>query len=149
MSRGTMLGTQTWSTTITVLTCPTCGMPFGISVDFERRRRADHQDFYCPAGHEQGFYGKSKQEQEIDRLRDERAQADRRRRLAEDSERFYRDQATAARRSAAAHKGHATRIRNMIANGVCPVPGCHRSFTNVRRHMATKHPDYHTHEATS
>jgi hypothetical protein len=27
-----------------------------------------------------------------------------------------------------------------IGNGVCPC--CNRSFTNLRRHMTTKHPEY-------
>lgn len=37
-------------------------------------------------------------------------------------------------------KGVVTRTRNRIANGVCPC--CDRSFTNLQRHMASKHPDY-------
>lgn len=41
-------------------------------------------------------------------------------------------------------------IKNRIAKGVCPVPGCRRSgFTKVMAHIASKHPDWaaeHAHE---
>ncbi|MFB3077027.1 MAG: hypothetical protein ACE1Y4_03380 [Lysobacterales bacterium] len=39
-----------------------------------------------------------------------------------------------------AHKAAATRIKNRVARGVCPC--CNRSFTNLHRHMESKHPNY-------
>jgi hypothetical protein len=131
--------TQTFTGTLTVIDCPACGMPFGITTRFETQRRDDHTTFYCPAGHGQSFRGKSALEQERDRLK---ASRDR----AVQSEQWWRRRAEQERRSAAAQKGHRTRVLNLIAKGVCPVAGCRRNFTNVREHMATQHPDFHTHE---
>ncbi len=39
-----------------------------------------------------------------------------------------------------AEKAAKTRIKNRIANGVCPC--CKRSFKNLHRHMQNKHPKY-------
>lgn len=33
-----------------------------------------------------------------------------------------------------------SKVKCRVKNGVCPC--CNRSFTNLRRHMATKHKDY-------
>lgn len=131
--------TQTFIGTLTVLPCATCSMPFGITEQFRQLRESDHASFYCPSGHGMSYRGKSPIECERDALQS-------RLKVSERSERFYREQAAAERRSAAAQKGHRTRVLNLIARGVCPVGGCRRNFTNVREHMATQHPDFHTHE---
>lgn len=130
--------TQTFTGTLVIVDCCTCAVPFGMTEAMNKARRNDHAWFYCPAGHKQHYTGHSETEQLRARLR-----------TAERSEAFYRDQAAAARRSAAAQKGQVTRIRNLIAKGICPVSGCRRNFTNVREHMATEHPDYHNHEAAT
>lgn len=63
-------------------------------------------------------------------------------------EQFYREQLASERRSAAALRGHITRLKNRIVAGVCPVPGCKRSgFSNVMRHVASKHPEWHADHA--
>lgn len=126
----------TITTEIRALNCARCGLTFGISKSFERFRREDKREFYCPNGHEQFFPGKTKAEiaqEERDAARELAARESNRRRLAE-------QEAAHERRVAAAHKGWNTHIRNRIANGVCPC--CNRSFTNVLRHMTTQHPDF-------
>jgi len=133
------------TTKIRSMACPNCGLVFGISVEFELNRREDHRSFYCPNGHPQGFYGPSTIEEERDAARQLAEREARRRRWAEEDAEYQRKQAEHARRSAAAYKGWATRVRNRIKNGVCPC--CNRSFSNVRRHMATQHPDYQIPEA--
>jgi hypothetical protein len=127
--------------TLYALTCCSCGVLFGLENGFDGRRRKDHRDFYCPNGHVQGYHGPNKAERERDEAK---AQLDAARSLAEreaNRRRNAEHNAEAERRSAAAYKGHATRIRNRIANGVCPA-GCNRHFTNVQRHIATQHPDF-------
>ena len=53
------------------------------------------------------------------------------------------DQLAAAERSARAYRGHLTRMRNRIAAGVCPVPGCRRTgLTQTLRHIASQHPEW-------
>lgn len=118
-------------------TCCSCGVLFGMESGFDKQRRDDHKSWYCPNGHSQFYNGKSEAEKLREQLAAARSLAEReanRRRNAEHN-------AEADRRSAAAYKGHATRIRNRIANGVCPA-GCNRHFTNVQRHIATQHPDF-------
>lgn len=150
MSIGTTYANDTSVTTrIQALDCCNCGLTFGISDTFEAERRKDKRTFYCPNGHPQGFYGKNTIEQELDAARALAERESRRRRWAEESAQRSRETADTERRRAAAYKGHATRIRNRIKNGVCPVPGCKRHFTNVRRHIATQHPDFQIPEATA
>jgi len=43
-------------------------------------------------------------------------------------------------RSLSATRGVLTRTKNRIGKGVCPC--CNRSFTDLHRHMQTKHPKY-------
>lgn len=117
-----------------------CGVSFAITSDFEDRRREDHANFYCPNGHQQGFYSKSAQEKRIDALQAEKLRL-------ESSLEYARGRLDRVQKQASVEKGRATRfknerdrIRQRIANGVCPC--CNRSFTNVRRHMKTKHPSF-------
>lgn len=121
------------------INCYLCGVLFGMESGYDERRINDHRNFYCPNGHSQAYIGKSKVEQERDAARELAERESKRRVWAEKDAQYERDQAERARRSAAAYKGWATRIRNRISNGVCPC--CNRSFTNVRRHMSTQHPD--------
>lgn len=110
------------TTEFVVLTCCNCGMQFAMTADFRRRRLDDRKWFYCPAGHSQVFTGAT----EAQRLREqlERAQA------SAAVARRERDQISKAHR----------RMRQRVANGVCPC--CNRSFENLRNHMHTQHPDY-------
>lgn len=133
-------------TTYSVVDCPACHQLFAITTEFQQRLRNDHQIFYCPSGHTMSY--DSKNETEMLRAKLDQAQAEinwqtRRRQNAEaDAER--------ARRQSAARKGVITKMRRRIAAGVCPVPGCKRSgFTNVQRHIASQHPDFHDHEETA
>ncbi len=54
--------TQTHTTTLTVFECPDCGMLFGITEQFEKARRKDHQDFRCPHGHRLSYPGQNEEE---------------------------------------------------------------------------------------
>lgn len=123
-------------TRVHVIECAACSIDFGIGDDFMRRRREDHATFYCPNGHSNVY----REDNEAQTLRKQLARANERARVASESERFFREKAAHERRSAAATRGHLTRLRNRIANGVCPC--CTRSFDNVRRHIAGQHPDW-------
>jgi hypothetical protein len=129
--------TQTITRNLVTITCYSadCNVVFGLDEVVYARRKEDHESFWCTNGHGQHFTGRS----EADKLRE-------RLRITERSETFYRDQAALERRRAAAQKGQRTRVLNLIAKGVCPVAGCRRNFGNVRDHMATEHPEFHTHE---
>lgn len=95
------------------------------------------RDFWCPV------CGKRNSWSETSELAKAKAKVDRletRVGLAERATARQREIALHERRSAAAHKGHLTRVKNRIANGVCPC--CNRSFTPLADHMASEHPDF-------
>jgi hypothetical protein len=108
--------------------CPTCGMPFAFPERMSKQWRESGQQFYCPAGHSV-TYGES----ENDKLRRERD------RLKQEQARITEQWNAAELRAALANRREA-QLRRRVANGVCPC--CKRSFSNIARHMKTKHPDY-------
>lgn len=106
--------------------CFKCGTLFAMTEDLWNRCQHDHsKSFYCPNGHGMVFTGKS------DREKLKEAQA---------RETALRDQLDAAVHEAEHVRQALLRDRQRFANGVCPC--CNRSFENVRRHMASQHPDY-------
>ncbi len=113
--------------------CCNCGMAFAMTTDFKRRMLKGKDWFYCPAGHRQYYSGKSKEQ----KLKEELAQANRR---ADQ----HRHEASEQRQRAASISRSYSRVRERVRNGVCPC--CNRTFENLARHMATKHPDYGTHQ---
>lgn len=123
--------------TFVVEHCCQCGMAFAMTEDFQSRRLKNRgTSFYCPAGHSQHYTGKSDVQKERERAEQiqQRLEAQRRQTA------IHRRAAEHARRSAAAEKGHRTRLKNRIAKGVCPC--CNRHFQNLHRHIASQHPDF-------
>lgn len=121
--------------TMTILDCSTCGVIYGITADFEKRRRNDGAKFHCPNGHGQ-WYSKT----EADREREKAAALQRRLDRAEAREVHLRDQLQATEYQRRAAKGQLTKAKKRIAAGVCPC--CKRTFQNLANHMAGQHPDY-------
>lgn len=113
-----------------------CRCTFAMTEEMNDAYRKNHATWCCPAGHRQSYTGKSTEE-ELRRERDRLAQ-----RVAEREDQIRREQdrRKAAVRSANAYRGRVTRIKNRVANGVCPC--CNRSFTNLHEHMKTQHPDF-------
>lgn len=121
--------------TLFVLDCCQCGMTFGMSTDFERRRREDHDWWYCPKGHQQHFAGPSDTEKAKRRATElERRLASREEDLL--AERMRRNE---ERRRHAATKGQLTKARKRADAGVCQ--HCNRTFANVARHVEHMHPE--------
>lgn len=118
----------TYVTTLELIHCGECGVPFGLSDEFMAERKRDHKTWYCPNGHARHYPGITDAEK-IRRLEAERT--------------HLRDQRDAAERSRAAQKAQATKLRGKlkrVENGVCPE--CNRSFQDLARHMASKHKDH-------
>lgn len=120
-------------THIHVIECANCNIDFGIGDDFMRRRREDHESFYCPNGHTNVYNGRTDVEIERDRLRRQLEVANTRATAAT-------DQAQTAERRRRAEKAAKTRLKNRISKGVCPE--CNRFFRNVFDHIHTEHPEY-------
>lgn len=110
------------------IVCCSCGIAFGVPSAFERGKRDNKDTFYCPNGHSLSF-----KESPADILRRERDRL--KQQLA-----YKDDRITSLEREKTAQKGQITKLKNRASNGVCPC--CTRSFTNLRRHMASKHPQF-------
>lgn len=115
------MGTFTEVIQFSVQHCAECGIAFGITSDFQRRRSEDGLTFRCPNGHALSWH-----ETEIQKLRN-----------ALTAKTAELDRVSAARRDAEAARELAEKRLNRVQNGVCPK--CKRSFENLRRHMETRH----------
>lgn len=123
------MGTITYTGQLTVLTCGVCSIPFAMPDElYWKARNSRKVWFWCPAGHEIHYYA-----DETEKLKQELARANTRALQAQ-------DRAEHAENSRRAVKGHLTRVKKRVANGVCPC--CNRSFKDLARHMAGQHPDY-------
>jgi hypothetical protein len=111
-----------------ILDCPSCGCLYALAKNVATDQRERGGQHYCPNGHSLSW-----KENDLARAREE-LERERRRSASLTS------QLDQERASHVATRGQLTKIRNRIAKGVCPC--CRRSFVNVGRHMATKHPDY-------
>jgi hypothetical protein len=117
--------------TYTIHDCAECGVLFGLTEQFESRRRKDGQRFYCPNGHGLSYKVGETAEQKARRLERELANAN-------ETARIERAAANKAKRELAAAKRTITKAER----AVCPVDGCQRSFMQMERHLRSKHPEF-------
>lgn len=120
--------------TLTVETCPSCGVSHGVPSDLIAKAKADHGRYvFCPNGHSWHYTGETDAEREK-RLR----------KWAED--RAARVQAELDRTEASrrAWKGQTTRLRNRAAEGLCPY--CGKFLVSLGVHVAKVHPGEHPRE---
>lgn len=128
------MSTLQYTGELTVVTC-WCGMVHAVPTDLRDYQMRCHRDgvkmpdIYCPLGHTHAPAGEGEAAKLQRRLQAEREAAAR--------ARAQRDQVEASLR---AQKAATTRAKKRHAAAVCPC--CQRSFVQLRRHMATKHPDY-------
>lgn len=119
-----------------VQACCECGVVFAIPGGMYAQRLRDHKLFYCPNGHRLCF----RDDTDVDRLKREL-----------ERERATRLRAEELRRAAlreAEHNADELRrvekrlrtVRERVKRGVCPC--CKRSFVQLARHIATKHPGF-------
>lgn len=123
-------------TTLKVQVCCECGVVFGLNDAHQAQLRKNHQTFYCPNGHTQHYVAKTEAEKLKDQLAATQRDADWQRQRRQDEARGRER----AERQARALKGVITKTKRRVAHGVCPC--CSRSFQDLQRHMAGKHPDY-------
>lgn len=125
------MSTQTYTDTLVVEACPTCGVVHGIPQALERTAKENRgprgRQIYCPNGHTWHYTGETDAERER-----------RMRKYSDDAAAAARARADQAEASLRTTKGHVTRLRNRVAAGVCPF-GCRRHFVDVERHVATRH----------
>lgn len=122
--------------------CVSCHCLYAMS---EEHRDACHEHgytFYCPNGHSQSWG-----ETDLDRMKKQRDEARAQRDTARSNDsyhqRVYESEKSDHKRTKKqrdGYKGVVTRTKRRISNGVCPC--CSRTFQNLVKHMATKHPEY-------
>lgn len=124
--------------------CVTCSIAFCVPNGYIDNRRRDGKTFNCPNGHEMTF-----RETEGDRIRRERDQL--KQKLAQKDDEIKAAWATANKqaeyvaageRKLRAARGQITKIKRRASNGVCPC--CNRTFSDLARHMHSKHPGFVT-----
>jgi hypothetical protein len=100
--------------------------------------------FFCGYGHRQHYVVGETEAEKFRRQRDQLAQ-----RLAERDDEIARQRGLReeTERRLTATRGVVTRIKNRVGHGVCPC--CTRSFQNLARHMAAKHPSYAAEDAAA
>ena len=100
----------------------------------ECKKQGDKKSWHCPNGHER-VYRKSAAD-ELRRQCDLLTQ-----RLAQKDDEILQQtrMKQQAEKSATAYKGQVTRFKNRAHAGLCSC--CNRHFTNLQRHMASKHKD--------
>ena len=117
-----------------ISTCYRCGIHFGLPDDFDDCRRKDGGIFYCPNGHPQIY---------SDSINAENREL--KREIERERQKYRLLHATnlAVEVSLRSTRGVVTKQRKKLArvsNGVCPC--CNRTFKQLARHMACKHPEY-------
>lgn len=110
--------------TMVLVECGGCGVPFCLSDSFISERRRDHKTWYCPNGCGRCYPAKNETEKLREELEKERAFSSRK---ISECIRLENDLMDAAKKAKRIHAG------------VCPC--CNRTFQNLARHMATKHPE--------
>jgi hypothetical protein len=124
---------------LVIETCYQCKTPFAMSEPIYRAalQRREAMDFYCPNGHSQHYLTG---ESDLDKMRRERDRLTQRLAQKDDDIRYWQEASGQKDRKLRAAKGQITKIKNRATKGLCPC--CNRHFTNLERHMGTKHPSF-------
>jgi hypothetical protein len=136
-----MMGTDlSGSLHLEMLSCGECGIEFAVPsawLDVRKRGTEKSRGFTCPNGHTRIF-----RETEVERLKRELAAKDKELEQERALTKAAASRAHGAEVQAGRARAQAKRLKQRAAGALCPVPGCCRSFVQLRRHLATKHPDY-------
>ena len=125
------------SVKLEVVTCCSCGIPFGMPDYHKKRLLATGDEFWCPNGHRQYF-----SESDVQRLERQLKESKRQVELFKGCYEIEQADHDYTRRRLSATKGVLTKTKSRVANGICPC--CNRHFENLQRHMGNKHPNYST-----
>ena len=119
--------TETLYTKFMVQRCIECDTAFAMAEGFKEARQRDKATFYCPNGHGQ-FFAKSKEAILREKLSD-----------AERQVTFLKCQKINLETQNLKTEQKLNRLNKRVSAGVCTC--CNRTFSNLARHRATKHPE--------
>jgi Zn ribbon nucleic-acid-binding protein len=123
-----MSATLQYQEVLQAVECVSCGVSFAMPMSLYNKRLEDHKAFWCPNGHGGYFPRETEAEKLAKQLVATRAQLDQKEMAIRDSR----------REAERAHKETA-KIKRWATAALCPC--CNRSFVQLRRHIAAKHPD--------
>jgi hypothetical protein len=120
--------TQTDKIEFVLEECCSCGTPFMLPKRLQKMLINNQNTFYCPNGHPQSYCGKT----EAERLKEQVAQLEK--------EKIKQHEILQNRwLDALGENQKLEKQLKRVHKGVCPC--CNRSFTDLFRHMKTKHPE--------
>jgi hypothetical protein len=125
--------------TMAEIACATCGMQFTVPTAWRDEKQRNGAGFVCPNGHSL-TYGESALDRmrvDLDRTRKMLLETNARNSQLTERARLAEVAAQAAAESAAKVERARVRLLKRAAAGLCPC--CNRTFTNLARHMQTKH----------
>ncbi len=123
-----MSATFTEFITLEKVSCGNCGGFYALSLEFLNERRKLSGGWTCPYCKQfRGFW-----DSELDKARKELE-------AAQVALRAAKCEAINARDDAEKSEAKLKRKMNRVSKGVCPC--CNRMFSNLARHMASKHPE--------
>ena len=124
--------------TLKTVNCGECGGTYAIDGRYHQQRSEKGGYWTCP--YCKTSWGFDQHGSELARLKRklefQEAETERQRSRCRQSEADHER----TQRRLSATQGVLTRTKNRVARGVCPC--CNRSFQDLMRHMATKHPEY-------
>lgn len=123
------MSTVTLEVDFVVRQCSECGITYCLPSNFSRARQDDHNSWYCPNGHSQYIPALS----DAEKLRKQ---------LEEEKRRHSQTQLEllAAGEQVTKIQKEKSRLQKRVKNGACPC--CHRQFSQLSRHMKSKHPEF-------
>lgn len=127
-----------------VTQCGVCGVVYTVPEIVYNHHRQEGGFHHCPTGHQWGW---PKEKSERERLRLERDRLAQRIAEKDDEIAAERRMREEAERSTVAMKGQVTKLRKRASAGTCPC--CKRTFQQLARHMAQKHPAFVAEEIPS
>ena len=130
--------TLTVETKLKTIHCGKCGGTYAIDARYHQTKRTEGGFWHCPyCACKWGFSAEASELAKLTRrLEYQEAETERERAWRRNEQ----DRHAYTQRRLAATQGVVTRTKNRVSKGVCPC--CNRHFTNLQRHMASKHPDY-------
>jgi len=111
-----------------IMECPFCFITFGVPKRLLSAKQQNGTDFWCPNGHSLSYT-----DNENDRLKRERDRLVQRLAQRDDEIRTQTELITNLKTQRIA-------VAKRSAAGVCQC--CHRTFSQLARHMAAKHPEF-------
>lgn len=122
--------------TLSTKVCASCFATFAIPSRHEQKCSDEGAHWWCPCCGHQWQYGDNHLTRAQKDLEQERRRHETTQRLLE----RRNEQLETSEHRRRAEKAAKTRIKNRVANGVCPC--CKRTFVNLSRHMKNKHPEF-------